>query len=525
MILEKIQRVRIHFCSLIFFAIGTGAGSHVRAQVTDLTQVAKNLVDTDTVAIFRIHLEGVNVRSLARLFLNSEQSNKLDVDAMELKASDSKTKLQSAGVKDLYLLFNLHDSGREFPTFVMDPVGNEDEAQQVLKEWLNPWRLDKYQSLKFKGATVFAPKIAIPRLNGLYSKANKELPIEGLDDFWLASPNPIQLLLRWSPGHVRVLKEFRLAEIGESMMKFIEEIDTIQFSLKMEDAPKLSASIQPRRSLDNPTFRTHPEMIAKLPSAWNCNSKTIDAIVNGFADSLITNQSGALVASLPIDAAVLHSKLWAPVVLELEREFDENEARRRLKLLARAIWSAYDAAPNHFLSVGTKPGEPSAKLGWRVHVLPFLGETELHKQFRLDEAWDSPHNKKLIERMPEIFRCPRSAMPKQAGRSSFGIPIHSKTMWPDDKALSISDIHDGTVNTVMLIELSDATAPIWTQPEESKSNLDEIIQCLGSRLDERNLVCFGDTSVCLLPKAVTKVSLRGYLTRSGGEIQEPPDGR
>jgi hypothetical protein len=38
-------------------------------------------------------------------------------------------------------------------------------------------------------------------------------------------------------------------------------------------------------------------------------------------------------------------------------------------------------------------------LSWRVAILPFLAEEELHAEFRPFEPWDSPHNKALIARM------------------------------------------------------------------------------------------------------------------------------
>src|SRR5206468_579294 len=49
-----------------------------------------------------------------------------------------------------------------------------------------------------------------------------------------------------------------------------------------------------------------------------------------------------------------------------------------------------------------KTGKPSG-LSWRVHLLPFLEQGPLYQQFKLDEPWDSKHNKKLIAKMPEIF--------------------------------------------------------------------------------------------------------------------------
>ena len=34
---------------------------------------------------------------------------------------------------------------------------------------------------------------------------------------------------------------------------------------------------------------------------------------------------------------------------------------------------------------------------WRVLLLPYLDEEELYKQLRLDEPWDSPHNKAVFD--------------------------------------------------------------------------------------------------------------------------------
>ena len=51
-----------------------------------------------------------------------------------------------------------------------------------------------------------------------------------------------------------------------------------------------------------------------------------------------------------------------------------------------------------------KDGKPL--LSWRVLVLPFLGEQALYDQFHLDEAWDSPHNRTLISKMPAAYSVP-----------------------------------------------------------------------------------------------------------------------
>ena len=42
-------------------------------------------------------------------------------------------------------------------------------------------------------------------------------------------------------------------------------------------------------------------------------------------------------------------------------------------------------------------------LSWRVAILPWLEENSLYARFHLDEAWDSPHNKALLEEMPRVY--------------------------------------------------------------------------------------------------------------------------
>jgi len=51
-------------------------------------------------------------------------------------------------------------------------------------------------------------------------------------------------------------------------------------------------------------------------------------------------------------------------------------------------------------------------LSWRVALLPFVdvAENKLYGEFKLDEAWDSPHNLKLLERMPFVYQTPGSGL-------------------------------------------------------------------------------------------------------------------
>src|SRR4051794_13631526 len=70
---------------------------------------------------------------------------------------------------------------------------------------------------------------------------------------------------------------------------------------------------------------------------------------------------------------------------------------KNLEQIALAFHNFQDAhgeLPTNLLSVDNTP-----LLSWRVRILPLLDQEELYKQFKIDEPWDSEHNKKLIDKM------------------------------------------------------------------------------------------------------------------------------
>lgn len=45
---------------------------------------------------------------------------------------------------------------------------------------------------------------------------------------------------------------------------------------------------------------------------------------------------------------------------------------------------------------------------WRILILPYLGYETLYKSYNFNEPWDGPANQKLVDQMPNEFRCPNS---------------------------------------------------------------------------------------------------------------------
>ena len=108
-------------------------------------------------------------------------------------------------------------------------------------------------------------------------------------------------------------------------------------------------------------------------------------------------------ASAPVLVALL-----LPAVQAAREAARRSQSMNNLKQIALAMHNYHDtftAFPPAY-SVD-KDGKPL--LSWRVHILPVSSSsTPLYQEFHLDEPWDSDHNKKLIARMPQIYRSPNS---------------------------------------------------------------------------------------------------------------------
>jgi len=91
---------------------------------------------------------------------------------------------------------------------------------------------------------------------------------------------------------------------------------------------------------------------------------------------------------------------------------DWEQSAGNLKQIGLAVHN-FIGATGHFPSdVRDKDGK--ALLSWRVHLLPFVEELALYKRFKMDEAWDGPTNKPLVEKMPKLF-APVRVKAKQPG--------------------------------------------------------------------------------------------------------------
>ena len=162
--------------------------------------------------------------------------------------------------------------------------------------------------------------------------------------------------------------------------------------------------------------------------------------------------------------------LLLPAVQSARAAARRAQSMNNLKQLALAMHNYHDTF-RHFPAAYNSDVEGKPLLSWRVHLLPFLEQRILYEQFRLDEPWDSPHNRQLIAQMPDVFRSPSSTAPP--GKTNYlGVRgeamtfVAPKQPGPRPAGSRLADFRGGTSNALMIVEAGDALAVEWTRPAD-----------------------------------------------------------
>ncbi|MDR1141391.1 MAG: DUF1559 domain-containing protein [Planctomycetaceae bacterium] len=146
-------------------------------------------------------------------------------------------------------------------------------------------------------------------------------------------------------------------------------------------------------------------------------------------------------------------------------------------LMLGQLFMAYYQKNNKFpADIRSADGVPL--LSWRVALLPMLNLEELYKKFKLDEPWDSPTNKPLMETMPLIFRplTENIKPPKTIIRffDSEGTPLANPDLKPEELK--------NPQSTLLLVSVHTEKAVEWTKPESLTFDADKLEEIVGLKL-------------------------------------------
>lgn len=154
-------------------------------------------------------------------------------------------------------------------------------------------------------------------------------------------------------------------------------------------------------------------------------------------------------------------------------------------------------------------------LSWRVAILPYLEEGELFKQFKMDEAWDGPTNKKLIEKLPKIYAPVR--VKAKEGETFYQVFTGPKTLFAGKEPVRFpAAITDGTSNTGLVFEAGEPV--IWSKPADLAFDEKNALPKLGGLFDGDFNVTLCDGSVQRMKKDADEKELKKFIMPADGEV-------
>ena len=233
----------------------------------------------------------------------------------------------------------------------------------------------------------------------------------------------------------------------------------------------------------------------------------------------------ALVENLPVLVQQLNG-LLLPAVQSAREAARRAQCTNNLKMIGLGMHN-YVSANGSFPKPAITSNDGKPLLSWRVAILPFIEQLPLYNKFKLDEPWDSPHNKPLLKEIPSTYSCP-SGSDAESSTTIYRVLTGKGAMFESDKAFGFADVTDGTSNTVTAVESKEPVP--WTKPDaelvfdpESPASL----YGAGSSHPGGFNVLFADGSVRFIGSSIDASVFRALVTRNGGEVVnqnefEPP---
>jgi hypothetical protein len=105
---------------------------------------------------------------------------------------------------------------------------------------------------------------------------------------------------------------------------------------------------------------------------------------------------------------------------------------------------------------------------WRVLILPFLDQAALYNEYRFDEPWDGPNNRKLADTIVQIYNCPsddHGGNKNPSTMTNYVAIVGPETAWPGNGSTSYRDFGDGMSNTLLVVEVANSGIH-WMEPRD-----------------------------------------------------------
>lgn len=207
---------------------------------------------------------------------------------------------------------------------------------------------------------------------------------------------------------------------------------------------------------------------------------------------------------------------------QVNQAMERASSSNNLKQIMLALLNL-NSANGRFPGVAITSTDGTPLLSWRVAILPYLEQDDLFKKFRLNEPWDSRHNKALVSKMPAVYARPREG-PKAPFKTNYRAFVGADAFFSGQGGRKVPEgFPKGMTNTLALFEAGEGV--VWTAPEELPYAVDKPLPSFGHWFDNGFHLALCDASVRLHAHKIDEATLRNLIAVAGGEVIAVPDGK
>jgi hypothetical protein len=240
------------------------------------------------------------------------------------------------------------------------------------------------------------------------------------------------------------------------------------------------------------------------------------------SDTLVVAQTSTTVPEVKKVAAGGLVGAVSNARLSAQREVSMNNLKQIM--LAMHNWADVHGGRFPPPVIYGKDGKGKVPHSWRVEILPYLEQAHLYEAYQFEESWDSEANKKVLAKMPPLFRHPMDDE-KSIYASYFVLVPEELLGTAAEKALPtafgkrdgvrFAEIFDGTSNTLGVVEAKREIP--WTRPDDIVFDPDKAPPTLGGFFKEGFNAGLCDGSVRFIGAKVDPTLLKILITPQGGE--------
>tara|TARA_R110002111_G_scaffold257026_1_gene324950 strand:- start:100123 stop:101130 length:1008 start_codon:yes stop_codon:yes gene_type:complete len=294
----------------------------------------------------------------------------------------------------------------------------------------------------------------------------------------------------------------------------IPEADIEDLSEDWEDEEAEYTPAPRRRAPSASKSKSKPKRKNKSGSGSNQNI----LIIGGIVALLVVGGGGYFLFSFAKSGANLAKSLMDKTDEVINSQGNSNSQKVKksavdnMKQIALAFHKFHDSF-SRFPPADAQLIDGKPLLSWRVHMLPFLGQAELYKQFNLQEPWDSPQNSALLEKMPDVYTCDGVSQPGYTSIMTFS---GKGTPFTGGRGPQMRNFTDGTSNTLLFVQAGPDKAVPWTQPVDLPLDAANPISALGQSANGSFLCAIADGAVRTISAGIPPQTLKNAIQPNDG---------